>query len=59
MNQTNRWLSVAGFAYLILWPVLAVSWKEPFFIGTALWGLVFIVIFWFIIRPILVRPGPL
>lgn len=50
---------VVGFGSLGVggvWFVLMHEWETPFYINAALWGGIFAVLFWFLIRPMLFPP---
>lgn len=52
------YLTLIGFGLLGGWPVLIQAWEVPLAIGTFIWGVILIVVLWFIVRSLIVPPGP-
>lgn len=49
-------IGLAGVGSGGVWFVLMHEWEIPLYINAALWAGIFAVLFWFLIRPILLPP---
>jgi len=44
-------LVVAG-----VWLLLVEAWEVPLYLNAAMWVLIFLALFWFVVRPMLIAP---